>query len=222
METPSHKHPPPYAPALRPAATAMAGEDADDATMPTIPAAATTTSSSSSHGARPRRRTDTTERVGVNGPSTTTSTTSAASARGDALEPAAFSHVAEPDDDEAAVAGLEEGVPEEITALKAARGEVSALDVAQPAKAPLTQVRRPGRLRRWELADQALSIPIHNADLGLLGELVALVPATLFQPFSVPLLLCAAYFLAHERFFVEALAGTCVRAAVRRGLTWWC
>lgn len=198
-------------------ATASSGEGADDVmtTVTDIP----TTTVGSGHGARSRRRTETAERVGVSGlTSAPAATDGGAAAAGDALEPAAYGHVAEPDDDEAAVAGVEEDVlPEAATALKAARGEVSALDVARPAKAPLTQTRRPSRLRRWELADQALSIPVHNADLGLLGELVALVPATFFQPFSVPLLLCAAYFLAHERFFAEALAGTCVaRAACGR------
>ena len=90
---------------------------------------------------------------------------------------------------------------------KCIRHEVSALDLPAPENGPLTQTREP-LLQRLELLDQDLSIPIHNFDLGLFGELIMLIPASLFQPFSVPLLLVAAFFLGSERFFVKILIGT--------------
>lgn len=84
---------------------------------------------------------------------------------------------------------------------------VSALDVPEPEKAPLTQTREPF-LQRLELLDQDLSIPLHNWDPGYGSEFALLLPASLFQPFSVPMLLLAAFFLSHSRFFIEVLAGT--------------
>lgn len=93
----------------------------------------------------------------------------------------------------------------------------SSLDVDEPSVGPVTQAREP-LLRRWELRDQELSIPIHNLDLGALGEVAALIPATLFQPYSVPLLLLGSFLLLQQRVFLEVLLGTLLTLATTNTL----
>jgi sensor domain CHASE-containing protein len=85
----------------------------------------------------------------------------------------------------------------------------SLLDVDQPTHpaAPKVQSSKP-LLWRVELWDQDHSIPIHNLDLGLFGELAMLPGAATFQAFSVPVLLLLAFVLLPARFFAEALVGT--------------
>jgi hypothetical protein len=85
----------------------------------------------------------------------------------------------------------------------------SLLDVDHPSHpaAPKVQSSKP-LLWKVELWDQDHSIPIHNLNLGLVGELAMLPGAATFQAFSVPVLLLLAFVLLPARFFAEALVGT--------------
>jgi len=73
-------------------------------------------------------------------------------------------------------------------------------------------------LHRAAQRDQALSAAIHNADGGLLGDLLLLLPASLFQPWAVPLLLAIAFVAAPERCFWELLLGTLCTLGVTNAL----
>jgi hypothetical protein len=90
----------------------------------------------------------------------------------------------------------------------------SALDVKDPKHAAKTQRQWPPFLVQLEEADQRLSMKLHRLDVGLLGELVMLMPAALFQAFSVPLLLALSFLFMPRRWFAQALLGTYV-ASVR-------
>jgi membrane-associated phospholipid phosphatase len=89
---------------------------------------------------------------------------------------------------------------------------ISLLDIPLPQFGPKTQFVTP-ILKQIEVIDQKLSNKIHHIPSTFIGDLLVLIPASLFGQFVVPFHLLLAYF-GPFRYFLQFLVGTLITVIV--------